>query len=64
MVKTSTLIYSIQDLASKTYGQITPAEDLDSKKEFADIYQSLNKTPLVDVRQEVVNNILDMLDDI
>lgn len=64
MDKTSTLIYSIHNLASKAYNPIIPAEDFDGKEEFADVYQSLQEIPLEDVKQEIVDNIMNMLDDI
>lgn len=64
MVKTSTLIYSIHNLASQTYHELIPSNDLDGIREFDVLYKVLNQITLSDVRQEIVNNILDSIDDI
>jgi hypothetical protein len=62
MEKTSTLIYSIHNLASKTYHQLTDADDVDGKKEFGDIYELLDQLPSFDVKNEIVEEILKFAD--
>jgi hypothetical protein len=64
MIKTSTFIYSIHNLASQTYQELIPDSDLDGKKEFGMVYKAIDQIPLSDVRQEVVNDILNSIDDI
>lgn len=62
MDKTSTLIYSINNLASQTYHQLTNVDDLDDKKEFGDVYELLDQIQLPDVKDEIVENILKYAD--
>lgn len=59
MEKTSTLIYSINNLASKTNHQLTNAEDIGYEEEFSDVYKLLDKVPLCDVRDEIIEEILE-----
>jgi hypothetical protein len=59
MEKTSTLIYSINNLASKTDHHLTNAEDIGYEEEFRDVYKLLNKVPLCDVRDEIIKEILE-----
>jgi hypothetical protein len=63
MDKTSTLFYSVHNLASQTYHQLTNADDIDDKKEFGDIYELLDQVQLPDVKDEIVERILDISDE-
>ena len=58
MEKTSTLIYSIHNLASQSNHQIMDADDIDGKDEFGDIYELLDQVPTSDVRDEVIEEIM------
>jgi hypothetical protein len=62
MNKTSTLIYSIHNLASKTYHQLTETDDIDGRKEFGDIYEMLDRVPLFDVNSKIIEEILKYAD--
>ena len=62
MKKTSTLVYSIHNLASKANNEIQDADDLDSRNEFAEVYNILEKIELYDVQQDVVDRILKYAD--
>jgi len=62
MEKTSTIIYSIHNLSSKTNHQITDADDIAGKKEFGDIYELLDQDTPIDVRDEIVEKILKFAD--
>lgn len=64
MIKTSTLIYSIHNLASKASYHLVEANDLGEEREFDMVYKALGKIPVADVRQEVVNNIMSFVDDL
>lgn len=64
MEKTFTLVYSIHNLASKTYHHISKTDDLDGRDEYSDVYEALDKFKLMDVRQEVVDSILEFADKI
>ncbi len=64
MTKTSTFIYAIHNLASKAYHELIPTNNLVEDKEFASLRKKLDQIPLVDVRQEIVDNILNSIDDI
>lgn len=59
MEKTSTLFYSIHNLASNTEHQFTNTKDLDGISEYPDVYENLDKLEMVDVRQEIVDSILE-----
>jgi hypothetical protein len=61
MDKTSTLIYSINNLASKTNHQIIKADDIGYEEEFGDVYKLLNEVPLCDVRDKIVEEILERI---
>jgi hypothetical protein len=59
MSKNSTFLFTINNLASKTREEITETDSIfDFKKEFGDVYTVLNELEY-DVRDEVVNSILD-----
>jgi hypothetical protein len=58
MDKTSTVIYSINNLSSKIQHDIIPANDLDEKQEYYDVYQLLHESELFDVNQSVVDNLV------
>ncbi|MBN2485528.1 MAG: hypothetical protein JXB34_06115 [Bacteroidales bacterium] len=58
MDKTSTLIYSVHNLASQTKHGLTNADDFDGKIEFSDIYALLSRLPLFDIDDKIVENIL------
>jgi hypothetical protein len=64
MIKTSTLIYSIHGLASKASYNFTEANDFDGEREFDMVNKALGKVQLTDVRQEVVDNIMNLVDDL
>lgn len=64
MIKTSTFIYSIHNLASQTHLELIPDSDLDGRKQFEVLHKAIDQLPLSDVRQEVVNDILNSIDDI
>lgn len=58
MFKTSTLVYSLHNLASKAEPSCQNADDMDGRAEFAEVYKLLDETELFDVREEVVNDLL------
>ncbi|MBN1117580.1 MAG: hypothetical protein JXA77_10265 [Bacteroidales bacterium] len=65
MNKTSTLFFSIHNLGSNTYHQISDTDDLNGEKEFSDVYNVLKKgLAPIDVRQEIVDNLLAIADKI
>lgn len=58
MNKTSTFFYSINNLSSKIQHTFIPADDLEGKEEFYDVFQMLKNSKQFDVNQKVVDNIL------
>ena len=58
MIKTSTLIYSIHNLASASQSNFISANDLGGKDEFSEVHRILDESQLFDVCQSVVDNIL------
>ena len=59
MTKTSTLVYSLHNLASKAEINIYDTEQFSVKQEFSDVFNALDTMELIDVRQNVVDRILD-----
>ena len=58
MTKTSTLQFTINNLASKSEGELINLDSIfDQQGEFKDVYEILDNLNL-DVRQEVVEKIL------
>lgn len=58
MAKFSTLHYSIHNLASQIKHELMSCDDLTLEKEFEDVIDFLKPAPVYDVRQEIVDNIL------
>lgn len=56
--KTSTHLYSINSLSSKIQHVFIPADDLEGKVEFDDVYQMLQNSEQFDVPQKVIENIM------
>jgi hypothetical protein len=64
MTKSFTVHYTIHNLASKTNNDLLIDDGLfDFEKEFADVFQALDILG-TDVRQEVVENILNSIPEI
>ena len=60
MTKTSTIHFTINDLASQTNPKIQDVNSaLDFEEEFEDVLSKLDELD-IDVRQEVVNRIIDL----
>ena len=59
MVKTSTLLYSINNLSTKIHHEIILANDLGGQEEFNDVYGLIQDTEPFNVNQEVVDKIMD-----
>ena len=58
MKKTSTLVYSIHNLASKANLDIKNTKDFNHRNEFAEVFRNLEASEPYNVRQEVVDRIL------
>lgn len=59
MVKTSTFFYSVNNLASKVSDELIDTRDLFFEKEYDDVISLLSDFEGIDIRQEVVDQILD-----
>lgn len=57
MNKTSTLVYSMHNLASKAEQSYHNVDDLDGKIEFAEVHKLLEDANEFDVRQEVIDDL-------
>ena len=63
MTKTSTVHFTINNLASKSHEKsLIHKETFDFEKEFKDVFHVLD-TLTIDVRQEIVENILKTIPD-
>jgi len=63
MTKTSTVHFTINNLASKANEEMLNSNStFDFENEFADVFQILNDLS-IDVRQEVIENILKTIPD-
>jgi len=58
MIKTSTLVYSLHNLASKAQNELQDVKDLDGRNKYSEVYKLLDESELYDVNEEVVNRIL------
>ncbi len=59
MARTSTIYYEVNNLASKVSIELTDTSDFDSKEEFSDVFELLSELEGIDIRQEVVDRILE-----
>ncbi len=59
MARISTFYYEVNNLASKVSFDLIDTNDFDSKEEFSDVFEMLSELEGIDVRQEVVDRILD-----
>jgi hypothetical protein len=59
MTENSTLYYSIHNLASQMKHEIISCDDFAFEKQYQDVFDILSSTHTFDVRQEIVDNILD-----
>lgn len=58
MAKFFTLHYSVHNLASQIKHELMLCDDLSLEKEFEDVIDFIMPAPVYDVRQEIVDNIL------
>ena len=64
MRKTSTVLLTINNLSSNAKEEmLSPETAFDFEEEFADVFEILNKLS-VDIRQEVIENIVKTIPDI
>lgn len=63
MTEISTIHYSIHNLASQLKHELTSFDEFAFEKQFKDVIKTLEPAKTFDVRQEIVNNILDFAEE-
>ena len=64
MVKSSTLLLHVHNLASQIQTEVTDSDDFNLENQFQDVFAELNNSPLFDVKQETVDKILQFAKDL